>query len=721
MTFLNQALLFGALAFSIPLILHILNRSRFKTIEWGATHLLDSVVRVNHKRFRLEQLILLLIRCAIPALLAFCLAQPVLTGARTLDRDAPVSMVVILDNSYSMDAMGPAGSAFETAVSEAVQVIESLPKGSEISVILTGGGSTRLFDQPLFDNKAVVRRLEQLKGGYGASDCESALTLCREQIAAMSHPRREVVVISDFQRADWSFLAEDVESGVGRLLGDFEIEPVVTLLKTGESVEDNVSVESIEYPTRAIGAGQQVTLRANIRNHGAESVGAARVILSVDGEEHSVSQVSLPGRQTTQTLFSCKFDESGSHVVSVNIVADDVLQTDNRYAASINVWDRIRVLLVDGDPTSEPLGSETDYLAIALTPLTLGRVPLADLVETEICKTDEISEEKLTDCRVVVLANVPKLQTKQLELVQDFTRNGGGLLVFAGNRIGLGWYAQELWDNGKGLLPMSFGKVLGKKDEGGASSEIVAQRFDHPALAHFNEPANGDLSVAEIRQWYSLSGQADATGPDSVIMARLASGDPLMVERSYGDGTVIQVATSCDADWSDLPLQPVFVPLVQQLITTLASEISPPRNIRTGDPAVGLFEGAAADVTLSMTMPDGSRRSVDTSSRGQMTMARFEHTRRPGVYTMSTPDAGAIHFVAESPRSESELDLLETEDLETVGTALDGSIVSSAADYISLDSVRRNGRGIWEYVLAAFIGLLFLEVFLQQRFARVRA
>ena len=79
MNFLNQPLAWGALAFSIPLILHILNRSKFRRVEWGAMHLLESVVKVNHKRFRFEQLLLLLVRCAIPVLLALCLARPVLT------------------------------------------------------------------------------------------------------------------------------------------------------------------------------------------------------------------------------------------------------------------------------------------------------------------------------------------------------------------------------------------------------------------------------------------------------------------------------------------------------------------------------------------------------------------------------------------------------------------------------------------------------------------
>ena len=105
MTFLNPALAFGALAFLIPLAIHILNRSRFKTIEWGAMHLLESVIKVNHKRFRLDQLILLLVRCLIPALLAFCIARPLLTGSKTMNPNTPVSLLIVLDTSYSMEAM----------------------------------------------------------------------------------------------------------------------------------------------------------------------------------------------------------------------------------------------------------------------------------------------------------------------------------------------------------------------------------------------------------------------------------------------------------------------------------------------------------------------------------------------------------------------------------------------------------------------------------------
>ena len=77
MSFLNGALVLGTLAALAPLIIHLFNRSRFKVIKWGATHLLESVLRKNRKQIQLEQWIILIIRCSIPIILALTLARMV--------------------------------------------------------------------------------------------------------------------------------------------------------------------------------------------------------------------------------------------------------------------------------------------------------------------------------------------------------------------------------------------------------------------------------------------------------------------------------------------------------------------------------------------------------------------------------------------------------------------------------------------------------------------
>lgn len=742
MTFLNGALAFGAIAAAIPIILHILNRSKFRQVDWGAMHLLESVVKVNHKRFQFEQWILLAVRCAIPVLLALCLARPVLTGSRLLTGDAPVSMVILLDTSYSMEAASNGVEHFDKAVDAACSIIEATSRGSEISVIQTGGAPVPVFDQPIFDSDAIARRVRSLKAGYGASAMQQSLDAGLAILAGMSHVRRELIVISDFQPADWNG-SNNVAAEIKRQLEAMPLKPELSLLQIGEPVAGNVSIESLDFSNRPLGVDQQLSVRANLRNYGEAARDNARVILKIDDEEQSVSQVALAANSSAQVLFPVTFETPGSHVVKVDVITDDPLRTDNEFAAAVTVWDQINVLLVDGDPSSQALMSETDYLSVALTPYSFGRMKLSDLVQTKTIPANRFKGEGLNDFRVVVLANVSRLKDSYADALRDYVRGGGAVLFAAGNRIETRWYNEHLFAT-DGFLPAEFGTPKGEVDDNGQSSRIVAQHFDHPALQFFNEPANGDLSTAEIRQWYELKLPPDnsvimtslsdddatiadesdqSTGP--IVLARLENGDPLLVEQSFGDGVVMQLATSADADWSDLPMRPVFVPLMQQLITTMATQLNPPRNIRTGEPAVAILAADSAEgepahkQSLTVELPGGSRRTVNATLQGKRQMIRFNGTRRPGVYSMTPPDADSIHFVASTSREESDVKTLDEPQLISLAEQMGATVVTSEAAYLEQDRLRRHGREIWEYVLMALLAMMFLELILQQRFSRV--
>ena len=103
-----------------------------------------------------------------------------------------------------------------------------------------------------------------------------------------------------------------------------------------------------------------------------------------------------------------------------------------------------------------------------------------------------------------------------------------------------------------------------------------------------------------------------------------------------------------------------------------------------------------------------------------MQVARFDGTQRPGIYSMTLPSTETLHFVAETSREESDLLVLDDPGLLSLSDNLGATIVQSAADYIEQDKLRRHGREIWRYVLAALLAFMFLEVVLQQQFARVR-
>ena len=166
--------------------------------------------------------------------------------------------------------------------------------------------------------------------------------------------------------------------------------------------------------------------------------------------------------------------------------------------------------------------------------------------------------------------------------------------------------------------------------------------------------------------------------------------------------------------------------MMQQLLTTMATKLTPPRNISTGESAVALFPMPADSedsetVMLAMTSPDGSRRNVVAAPEGNLLMARYEGTRRPGVYSMSTPDAEEIHFVATTSREESDLASLDQEELTTLADNMGATVVESPGEYLEQDRLRRNGRDIWKHLLTALLVFMFLELVLQQRFSRVRS
>ena len=174
MNFLNLAMLGGLAAGAIPLIIHLFHKSRFKVVHWGAMHLLTAVLRTNQKRLKIEQWILLAIRCAIPVLLALMMARPMWQGAAGLLGERATSTVVLLDNSYSMEA-GRAGTTnFSLARDETQRLVGDLKRGSEAWVYLMGEGAG-LLDEPTRDLTRLTRALDKVGSGYGVAQVLSLI------------------------------------------------------------------------------------------------------------------------------------------------------------------------------------------------------------------------------------------------------------------------------------------------------------------------------------------------------------------------------------------------------------------------------------------------------------------------------------------------------------------------------------------------------------------
>ncbi len=731
MSFIAPVMAFGVIAFSIPLVIHLLNRSRYRTVKWGAMHLLESVIRKNRKRIQLEQLLLLLVRMAIPAAIALFMARPVLTGFRSLPGDVQSSLVCVLDDSYSMEAGDP--SNFKIAKDAVQGIVAGLKEGSDASVQLMGTSHTEPVSRPTVALERLSQKLIPLESGYGLAEVGRSLETGIATLSAMHHEKRDVIVASDFQRVSWSARNKGDYQRIAELVQRVPVKPYLTLFHTGRPYKENVAVETLDFSSLVVGTGQEIQVKAVLKNFGTGVYRGLRVHFRADGSEREMTEITLEKNERKQVLFSHSFTEPGSHYVEVFTDADS-LEADNTLYAAIEVWDKVPVLIVSGEESSVPLMGESDYLQIALQPFTSGSITLTDLIKADVVEEKRFSAKALKEYQVVVLANVSRLNEKQFEGLKQFVGTGGGLLVFPGGRCDSAWYNEVMAGGGNsfergnrliplGLFPLDDASVSAARQENSKTgTSILGQHYDHEALSLFNIPDNGDLTNSVIYRWYKLKevDRLRSSGDRVHVLAKLATGDPFLVEKPFEEGRVILCATACDAQWSNLPLRPFYLPLMQQLVTYLASTVYPPRNIEVGKPIVVLPGERAAEKELMVTLPGGYREKLELVKKGNLVTASCNNTARPGLYTVEGKGIGPIHFVVRTDRIESMLEQLSEEEIRQTAKDLGGDAVFSLEEYRTLESERTHGRGIWRYLFWAAVALLFSEMLLQLLFSRKR-
>lgn len=740
MNFLNVSLALGAIAVLIPLLIHIFNRSRFKIVNWGAMHLLESVIRVNRKQVQLEQLILLLIRCAIPILLALCLARMVVTdwgpflhrvilplaalsclilfaliprlkalfgilcagcllyvlGAETgliqtgyeqrdvtaKSMEIPSSTVILMDDSFSMNADG----GFASAGNFAEGFLKKLKTGSEATVVRMGGRASPIFDRPTSETETLGTRSGQLRAASDKVDLKGSFDSGINATHDGRNAKREIILISDFRKTDW----EQMESSLASLKERLEkepLQPALTFIDVGGSSLENVSVESIELSASTVGVGQKVLIRAEVRNHGVQAnyEGDLQVRLFVNDSVEPVQEtvISLKPGETGQVLFPHEFSDAGSSTVTVEVGAGDSLDSDNRRSSSIAVLDRIGVLLVDGSPSKKWLEGETDFLKIALTPFQEAQkknaVQTKDLIDASVIGIGDLKSSMIKEGNqsVIVLANVSKLPEDQVQALSSFVRNGGGLWLCLGDKADPKWYNEVLGSEQNGLLPLDLFSLGGSLTDDSVRTRVVSSYFEHPALSLFNDRRNGNLADADLWRWHRLDESETSALRKTTVLARMETGDPFLAEKKVGKGVVMQMALPVDGDWSNMPVRSCYLPLAQQIASYLADQVTPPRNLPAGSTFTHYLPERDSGKKFSVQAPDGTTYVIRATQRGTQAVAEFSQTREPGTYEMKGEGISPIKFVAQASIRESLLERMSKEEILSAGVSLSPSL-----DYI---------------------------------------
>lgn len=766
MSFLNLALLGGAAAFLVPLVIHLLNRSRHQSIDWGAMHLLEAAMQVNSKRFQWESVLLLMLRCLIPILFAIGLARPVLTSLRSANAQGEASVLVVVDNSLSMlvkDKQQPEQNRFDRAVNEVRKILGSQTR-ADLSVMSSGGGAPRNeIDGSTFDAGLALRSIAKIQAGAGPSDPVATIEAAVAQLSKMSHPNKQLVVASDFQASQWGSLSITQKERVKELLQSASQPVQLTLLPVGaasaaDSIENlsvELSAESSKEQLEPTFAGEPVLIEASVRNWGSKPVSNITVSFLVDEQAVASELVSLQPNSQQQVHFACSFKTVGRHLFSVKLersegVADQ-LPSDDTTSGVINVHTPIRILVIDSTSANRD-DSVGRFLQLALSPMssdTSFKVQLSQRMPPD---------EELKQCNVLVLVGSP-FDDNQAKKIAAYVEQGGGLLLFAADGMDSARIHRVWLDQAK-LLP---GKFLDRKSASADQAmRIKKQNYQDSVLSIFNSSDQGDLLSVQFQQWQPLQVQVapsrtnsaettagNETGSEAASVldstSLLLEDDTLVLaKKSFGQGWVIQCGVNPDPKWSNLATRSVFVPLMQRLTLALLGEgLQPPQQFITGqmpsfNPNLLRIEsvsnvtshpdtdnswewieptGSASKLTLSET-PSNTADNNEVQKSVNLPMIRW-----PGVYRVKSSDAssavnGQVFLAAGVPNSESDTKLMTPEQIQQLATSFGATTVDSANSFQVKQQVLRDGKEIWRPLVMVLVVFLFGEIFLARRVTR---
>lgn len=655
---------------ALPLLIHLINRRRYRREPWAATMFLLRATRKSRRRMRLERILLLALRTAAICLIGLSVARPFGSNTPSAMAEAGASLdrVIVVDDSLSMQARGDDGaSTFESAKRAALRIIDEAPAGGGFAVIGTARNTHSLMKQPVRDSSAARRIVETMQCTSDVPDYVGVLERAAEVLSRGSvvPGRRVVYVVSDLRHSSLVAPGGDVDtgsvpSGIDRVM----------LVDVGPEERGNLSLSNLRCVGQVIGAGIPVQVTFEVTNHGAGPVDDARVELLLDGRPlRALGLDPISAGGAVHPSFEMVFPSSGPHRLEATLStnAPNVLSIDDTHRLAVYVRDHVPVLLVEGDSRPESTVAELFFYRTALD--TRDGEDERPFFRTRTIAAGELEASVLDDYQVVVLGSVRRLSEKSWSRLIRYVQRGGGLILYLGRRIKRDHYERLAGREveGGGLLPLELGEVIALDDEDAAAGRVQIADKNHPALIDFHGHDRGGLLLARVRRYWRPARQPDRSidETDVQMVLRLPNGDPLLVSTNVGEGRVLVWLTGADVAATTLPAKPDYAPLMMNLTVYVAGDTGGHRNRRVGEMLVEAVDPTVLDHSTTVVRPDGTRVSLrPDSSTGRIT-ASYLDTEQPGFYRFDLGNAARVFAVNIAPGNG---DLRRADEAELKGT-----------------------------------------------------
>jgi hypothetical protein len=628
-----------------PVVIHLINLLRHRTVRWPAMEFLLASQRKYRTRVLLKQLLLMLLRIAAIAGVVLALAQPrwrsalagLLGGERT-------THLLLFDDSFSMSQREAEDDCFDRARRAAVGLLDDL--------LATGGGDSiaigrfsalattaaeRGFDlepSPLTAEtaSAAKRTVTEATVSQKAVGPRDAIAAAAEYCEAGSGGRQVLWVLSDFRSRNWK-VADDTAEILRRVsAADAEIRLVDCGGPAGESSpRGNLGIESLETIGGVPAAGVVLPFEITVRNHGSLPARGVLVDLREDGlDRPGVRLEAIPAGSTASRRFNVRFAEEGDHLLEASLPADSVA-ADNLRSAAVRISESRNVLVVDGASIPGSRGGDAFYIASALSPGTAASTGLDVRIEPRT----SLATLPLDSFDTIWLVDVTSLDRQEMASLEAFVRGGGGAVFFTGPRTDVQAFNRTAYREGRGLFPFPLaGPVELLPSSGERKPDVLVE--PHPVVSVLAGRRNPLIDAVRVSRVMAVDRTFEPDeGSGLRRLLSLRTGMPLLVEQPFGEGLVAVMLSTAAPEWNSWARgNPSWVVVMLELESHLARGRRAGSSGTVGDPIRIELEPGIDEIEVDFSVPpEGTlvRVTAETGEGGRLA-ATLEQTPAAGGY-----------------------------------------------------------------------------------------
>jgi len=674
MSFLYPLFLFALLAIAVPIIIHLFNFKRYKTLYFSNVGLLKRIRQESRKKSQLKQLLILAARILAIGSLVFAFSRPYIPLADRTSDTARQLVAVYVDNTFSMKAEGENGQLLEQVKLKAIEIAKSYRAGTQFLIVTADFLPQHQF---ILNKEQFIQQVAEI-GESPRSPLLADVYAHAARLLSQSEKKADktLYLLSDFQKTNFDFETLQPDSSLWTYLLPFYSE------KTNNLIIDSCW---FEVPGRKIGQPENLFVR--IRNTSEQAYQNIPVRLTINGALKAISTINIAGLEETTIQLSYNNNLGGIQLCKIEL-DDYPIVYDNSYFMSYQVREKLYALGI-------------------YNPVNNGSAYLKALFENdELINYDEFPENnvqiaQLKNYQCIFLLNTQNISSGLKSELVSFVEQGGSLVIFPDQLAN--------YDNHNSLISSVNGKTISRFDT--AQMGISEINYKHELYLDVFKKEENEADLPVIKGYANFTDQFPKRETE---LLKFRNGKSALHSQAFGNGMVYTFAFPLGKKNFSFVRHVIFVPTAYNMVLNSGGHQKYAYSTENPEPVMlnQVLDPTGLKIINRQTN-DEFLTSVRTTGFGKNQLVLDDLPREAGHYLVQDGNE-TIHSISSNyPRNESVPEFYTIQDIQEQihsGKFKQVQLIEpSDSNFIETLQDINNGRQLWKHFILLAIFFMLCE------------